>query len=93
MAVEKVRHIGDLVACVCAEDEATAIGGIVIIRHQIGDMDRYLTVKKAWKMLMSLSIGEISSFTNQCPKACIPKSSAIVQWSEIHMLHRTESGR
>ena len=25
MAVEKVRHVGDLVACVCAEDEATAI--------------------------------------------------------------------
>ena len=24
MAVEKVRHVGDLVACVAAEDEATA---------------------------------------------------------------------
>ena len=39
MAVEKVRHVGDLVACVAAEDEATALHALQLIEVEYEVLD------------------------------------------------------
>ena len=46
MAVEKVRHVGDLVACVAAVDEATAREAASLIEVEYEVLDSIHDMKK-----------------------------------------------
>ena len=49
MAVDRVRHIGDLIACVAAEDEATALEAVRLIKIEYEILDSIHDMKDGLK--------------------------------------------
>ena len=93
MAVEKVRHMGDLVACVCAETEAIAIEALSLFEIEWELLEPVFDRKKGLEDVDE-PIHWRGSITYQKPmfKRECSKNSATVLWLIIHMLHLMVSG-
>ena len=61
MAVERVRHIGDLVACVAAEDEATALEAVRLINVEYEVLESIHDMKDGLKDSKTLSMIEANT--------------------------------
>ena len=87
MAVEKVRHVGDLVACVAAVDEATAREAASLIKVEYEVLDSIHDMKKGLEDVDETNTlaWKISRWVNKCSEE-FSKNLATVRWSRIQML-------
>ena len=72
MAVEKVRHMGDLVACVCAETEAIAIEALSLFEIEWEILEPVFDRKMGLEDVDEQFIGEVNTICQRpmCRREC-----------------------
>ena len=93
MAIEKVRHMGDLVACVAAVDEETALHALNLFEVEYEILDAEFDQEKESKMLTSRFTGEVNTMLETPTyKREFSKNSVTGHWLSHRLLAVLESG-